>query len=558
MLTAELAVAYVDGVQGTGVGACIKHLVANEQETERMKISAEVSERVLRELQLAPFEAAVKRSRVAAVMSAYNKVNGTWCGEHRWLLTEVLRDEWGFDGIVISDWFGAHSAEGVTAGLDLEMPGKPRHLGKRLLAAVDEGRVAAADIDLAATRLLAVRDRLGVTDGPELKESSADDPDHRALAHEAAARSIVLLTNPSGLLPLDLASLGRVAVIGPNADDPQLQGGGSARVNPHRTVTFLEGLADRVGPATEIVHESGGIAYPGTAVVDSRWLDPGPDAPANRPFGLMLDFYLADAPDAVVHREVAVRPSTMWLLPPADVLGLDPWRCRGTATFRPPASGVWELGITSVGPAQLVLDGEVLVDSTDAEPGGSHYGMGGHEVTATVDLEAGTDHHVELRYEAAGGGMAGFAITARPPIPTDAFERAVAAAAAADVAIVVVGSTTDWETEGKDRSTMDLPGRQAELISAVAAANPRTVVVLNVGAPVTTHWSSEVGATLVAWLPGQEAGEALADVLFGQVDPSGRLPTSFPVRVTDNLADAGFPGVEGHLPYGEGLLLGYR
>lgn len=559
VLTAELAVAYIEGVQSTGVGACIKHFVANEQETERRSVSAEVDERTLRELQLVPFEAAVHRARVAAVMSAYNKVNGVACSEDRWLLTELLRDEWGFDGIVMSDWFGTYSRASIGAGLDLEMPGPPTYLGGRLAEAVTAGEVEPSAIDRAAERMLRVRAHLGVGPGPEPAERAESDPAHEILAREVAARSIVVLAN-DGLLPLAASALRRVAVIGPNAETPALQGGGSARVNPLHTVTPLQALVERLTDTIDVVHEPGCDAHDGTTVLDGRWLDPGAEAPGGRTEGLLLEFSVdADGAPKVIHREVAARPSALWFHAPADGVPVSGWRCTGTATFRSPRSGRWQFGLTSIGPAQLLLDGEVVVDSTDAPRGGSFYGMGGHEVVGEIDLDAGAEYALLLRYDAPQGSPASaVAVTAKAPLPADAFERAVASARSADVAIVVVGSTTESETEGTDRTSLELPGRQAELVEAVCAANPRTVVVLNAGAPVTTGWAANAGALVLAWLPGQEGGHAVADVLFGHAEPSGRLPVSFPVRIEDTAAYGSFPGADGKVPYTEGVLMGYR
>ncbi|MCU1454022.1 MAG: Beta-glucosidase, partial [Acidimicrobiales bacterium] len=404
------------------------------------------------------------------------------------------------------------------------------------------------------------RARLGVTSGDEPAESSAEDPAHRALAREAARRGIVLLANPSAVLPLDPDALRRVAVIGPNADTPALQGGGSARVNPHHTTTPLEGLVERLGAGVEVVHEPGCTAHDGTTVIDPRWLDPGPDAPDGRGQGLLVELALSDEPGAVVvHREVAARASTLWFHPPAPGLPISGWTLRGSATFRPPVGGTWRFGLTSVGPAKLLLDGRALVDTAGARPGGSFYGLGGHEVVAEVELPAGGAHRFEVIYTSSGEiPVAGIAVTAQAPVPEDALERAVEAARNADVAIVVVGSTTEWETEGADRTTLDLPGRQAELVRAVIAVNPATVVVLNAGAPVSTDWAAGADALLVCWLPGQEAGGALADVLFGDAPPTGRLPVTFPVRIEDTAAHENFPGADGQVHYREGSLIGYR
>jgi len=560
VLTAEMAVAYIEGVQRTGVGACIKHFVANEQETERMTVSVEVDERTLRELSLVPFEAAVRRAGVVAVMSAYNRLNGTYCSEHRWLLTELLRDEWGFDGFVVSDWFGTHSTEALAAGLDLEMPGPPSHLGERVLAAIESGQLSEGDVDRAAGRLLEAIERLGVTPGEAEPERSEDTPERRAVAREAAAEAIVVLTNPAGVLPLDTAALRRVAVIGPNADAPAMQGGGSAQVSSARNVTPLEALHERLGAGVEVVHEPGCSVLDGTTVLDPRWLEPGPGAPGGREHGLLMELVDGDDPTGpAVHAEVAIRPHAIWIGAPAEGLRSGRYAVRGTATFRPHRSGTWTFGLQSVGRSRLLLDGAVVVDNSEPTPGGSFFGMGSSEVTSEVQLDADRDHELEVQYVATPGvPVGGVSLKARAPLPADALERAVSAARDADVAVVVVGTTTEWETEGADRPYLDLPGGQPELIRAVTAVNPRTVVVLNCGAPVTVDWAGGAGAVVQQWFGGQEGGLGLVDVLVGDVEPSGRLPVTFPGRIEDTPAYGNFPGADGKVHYAEGPLIGYR
>ncbi|MBV8959617.1 MAG: glycoside hydrolase family 3 protein, partial [Actinobacteria bacterium] len=244
-LAAEMAVAYIEGVQSRGVGCCVKHFACNDQEHERMTISVDVDEQALREIYLPPFEAAVRRAGVWAVMSAYNKVRGRWCGENAELLTDILKREWGFDGAVISDWFGTHStADAANAGLDLEMPGPPHWLGPRLGEAVEKGDVDEKVVDDKAARLLRLMARTGVAAGEEQPERSDDTPEDRALVRRAAGAAMVLLRNDC-TLPL-AAALGTVAVIGPAADRFEMQGGGSAQVSPHPTMSPLDAIRDVV------------------------------------------------------------------------------------------------------------------------------------------------------------------------------------------------------------------------------------------------------------------------------------------------------------------------
>jgi beta-glucosidase len=401
MLTATLAVAYIRGVREQGVIATVKHLVGNETEFERYTSSSVIDERTLRELYLLPFEHAVRVAGVLAVMTSYNRVNGSHVPDQPRFLTGILRREWGFAGLVMTDWFGlSKTVEAARAGLDLEMPGPARSSGPRLAEAVRTGRVEESLLDAAVGRILGVFDRVGALDDPPPgAERPVDRPEDRALTRRAAAESMVLLSN-RGVLPLARDGLHRVAVLGPNADRPAITGGGSARVQPFYLISPLAALHERLGSAVDVVHE------PGTG------------------------------------------------------------------------------------------------------PGG--------------------------------------------------VERAVDLARGADAAIVVVGTDEEWESEGYDRETMDLPAGQDELVARVAEANPRSVVVVNSGSPVGMPWADGAGAVLQAWFAGQEYAGGLVDVLLGEADPGGRLPTTLPLRIEHAPAFGNFPGESSEVRYGEGLLIGYR
>ena len=537
VLTAELAVAYVSGLQSERVAACIKHFVGNDTEFERMTISSEVDERTLRELYLVPFEAAVHRADVRVVMSGYNRLNGTFCSEHHWLLTELLRDEWGFDGLVVSDWFGTHSAaESLLAGLDVEMPGPPRARGEHLRAALERGDVTVDDLDRSVARVLALADWTGAAD-TGTTEVTADDPETRSVIRRATARGAVLLKNDGGVLPL-AAAVRRVALIGPYARYGRPQGGGSARVHPDHGRGPLEALQAR---GLDVTFEPGGSI--------AKYL---PTVHGDFTLGL------SDATGATA--EVAAN-RLVWFWDKAPAEGIDPatFTARVSGTFVPDATGTWELGLRAVGPASVQIDGVTVVELTEALRGGAFFGMGSPEIRGTVELEEGRRYELSADYPAADGQLVrGLVVGARPVPDDDASSRAAAMAADADVAIVIVGTDDDWETEGEDRTSMTLPGQQDELVEAVAAANPNTVVVLNSGSPVTMPWLDAVPAVLQLWFPGQEIGDGLADVLTGDVEPGGRLPTTFPRRIEDTPAFAHHPGIDGRAVYAEGLFIGHR
>ena len=554
-LTAELAVAYVSGVQSRGVGCAIKHFVANDQEHERMSISAEVDERVLREIYLAPFEAAVRRAGVWAVMAAYNRVDGTHCSQHAGLLTDILRGDWGFDGLVVSDWFGTHDVAAIAAGLDVEMPGPPRHLGSGVAYAVRDGSVPEAAVDRAAAAVLQLLSR--ATDVDPASLPAGERPD--TLARLAAQEAIVLLHN-EWALPLDEGRLGSIAVLGSKASRPDFQGGGSAHVDPPYGITPLEGITARAaqhGADIRVTYEPGVPARPPEFLGPLDLRVPDGDSP-----GARLDYRAGDAVDGTpVHTEVVPRTRLFWVGPPAPGLpARGPIVVTATADFTPDRSGLWMFALSSVGGSRVLLDGELLVDNMVPERGSSFFGRGSTEVAGAAELVAGRAYRLEAQLFGElrdGTSVNGLGLTAEPPRDEEALERAVSAAADADVAVVVVGTAT-VDTEGADRAHMDLPDDQVALVRAVADMNPSTIVLLNTGSPVTMDWYDDVAAVAQVWYGGQEMGTAIAEVLFGDVDACGRLPTTFPERLEDTPAFPTYPGADGRASYSEGHLVGYR
>jgi beta-glucosidase len=549
LLTARLAVAYVEGVQGGGVGCCIKHFACNDQEHERMTISAEVSERALREIHLVAFEAAVREAGVWSVMTAYNKVNGVYCGEQPDLIAGILRGEWGFDGLVMSDWFGTHStAPAALAGLDLEMPGPSAWFGPTLAAAVREGLLDEAVVDGQVRRVLRLMGRVGLLDAAA-EEREDDDPGRRAVAREVAADGTVLLVN-DGLLPLP-ADTSRVAVIGPNASQLAM-GGGSSEVTPHRRRSVADALAERL-PDAVISYEVGCRIDRGLPGIDLRLIDGQ---------GFRVDYFDgADPPSGPpVATGTAYSARVMWIGPPQPDLAVGRCAVRINGTFTPDVSGRWRLGLESAGRAVLRINGAVVVDNTEPTRGVGFYGAGSEPVEAEHDLEEGRSYElaVEVWPRSASSPIMGARVGAARPEVGDEFERAVALAKAADVAVVVVGSNGQWESEGHDRPDLSLPGRQRELVEAVLDANPRTVVVVNAGSPVEMPWAERAGAVLMTWYPGEEGADALADILVGLSDPGGRLPITFPQDGPTGVSAAAYPGLDGKVVYDEGVFVGYR
>lgn len=557
-LTSVMAVAYVEGVQDiVGIGACAKHFVANDVEYARMTVSSEIDERTLREVYLAPFEAVVDAG-VWSLMASYPKLNGQHCTEHRWLLTDLLRDEWGFDGLVMSDWGATHHpTRPIEAGMDLEMPGPPRALGQPLLDAVEAGTLSMATLDARARRVvdLAVRSkRVGVMD--EAPEKSVDVLEDRALARRVASGGIVLLRNEpvdgSVLLPLRPIDVGTLAVIGPNGDPGVIQGGGSAQLSAHHLVSPLAGLSDVFD---RVVTAPGCRAERYLPLVPpSAWGTAG-----DRP--VALEVYAGDALDG----EPAFMRSTSgigaFLMSGVDGLP-DPthFSNRWTGTLQIDEAGTHRFSVFACGPSRVFIDGSIVVDNWDGRTrGDGFFQMASSEVVGAVDLATGS---VEVVVEWTSDPemmIAGLRLGWLTPTDDDQLMAdAVAAASAADAVIVVVGLDADWETESHDRPIFGLPGRQDELMRKVLAANPRTVVVLNAGGPVDLPWFDEVPAVAVAWYGGQEFGGAIADVLTGATDARGRLPVTFPKRLQDAPTALDVPGDGGKLHYREGLFVGHR
>ncbi len=552
-LTGEIAAAFIEGVQSRGVACSVKHFACNDQETDRMEIDAVVDERTRREIYYPPFEAAVRKAGVWAVMAAYNRLDGLHCSQHPGLLTDLLRGEWGFDGVVVSDWFGAHAVDALAAGLDLEMPGPPQWLGEHLPAAITAGDVSAEAVQQAAQRVLTLIQRTAPsrTDGGP-RDTEADV----ALARTAATEAIVLLAN-DGVLPLDAGSQSSIALIGWRADQPEIQGGGSAQVSPPYVSTPLEGITERAGKGA-VTFESGRVT-PRAAPLTGRLL-----APTNGDNGdgrVALEYFPAGAMSGTPLRsETQLESSAVWLGEPAPgVPGA--FSARMTAAFAPDVSGSWTLSISGIGLVRLFIDGEPLGDTANAEGGEGLLGLFTKAVECPVEVVAGTTYEVVAEFDPdpAGGDIpiAGMTVAASPPARSDAVEAAVQAASDADVAVVVVGQE-ERVTEGQDSASMDLPDEQVALIRQVAAENNRTVVVVNAAVPITMDWADDAAAIVQMSYLGQEAGAALAAVLFGDADASGRLTTTHPVRLEDSPAFDNFPGGDGSVSYEEGVFVGYR
>jgi beta-glucosidase len=572
LLSGRIGAAYVAGVQAGGVAATAKHYVANDSETDRFTVDVRVDERALRELYLAPFERLVRDGGAWLVMAAYNGVNGATMTESP-LLADPLKREWGFDGVVVSDWSATRSTEAsARAALDLVMPGPDGPWGGELVAAVRDGRVPEAAVDDKVRRLLRLAARVGALEGaapaapapdpPAATEGSGEPqggaPVDRAqvsgLLRAAAAAGSVLVRNQAGTLPLAADGLRRVAVLGPNAAVARTQGGGSVRVTPDYAVSPLDGLRTALAPlGVEVAHALG--ARMGTGV-EPLTAEQASDPDTGEP-GLRLR--LLDDRGEVLRSERRVSGRLRWSW---DGLPRRAAAVEVAARLRATADGAHGLGVAGVGHFRLVADGAVLVDE-DLLPESDD--VGAASLTpgrrgGRLPLRAGEEVDVTVRYRpdpAAPAARMTLGMEA-PALPDgEELDHAAAVAGDADAAVVVVGTTDEIESEGFDRASLALPGHQDELVRRVAAANPRTVVVVNCGGPVELPWRDQVPAILLCWFGGHELGNALADLLLGRVEPGGRLPTTWGARERDVPVLDARP-VAGRLSYGEGIHVGYR
>lgn len=572
LLTGAIGAGYVRGVQEGGIGTTVKHFVANDAETDRFTVDNKVSDRALRELYLRPFEMINESAHPWGVMTAYNSVNGPTMTEHRHLVQDVLRGEWGFDGINVSDWMAARNTERALAGgLDIAMPGPRTIYGAALAAAVREGRADERDVDAAVRRVLLLAARVGLLDGVEPAVPADRRPtpeDGKAVAREIARRSFVLVRNtvvraaveqdgtvqdgaatPYGEPVLPLRRDTRVALLGAAARDARVLGGGSATVFPEHVVSPLEGLREALPGLTYAVGADpndelvvAGDSFTLRAVCrDAEGRELGGEP---LPSGQVQ--WLGDLPEGVDHDELHT----------VEITG----------SFTPRESGTHHFGTRGVGAFRLEVAGRELFDGSQGLDSGDPFEalFGTPVERGTAELSAGEPVSVSLTYtvvksEAIPLPAVLCALTHLGPRrdPDELIAEAASAASAAKAAVVVVATTERVESEGFDRTSLALPGRQDELVRAVAAANPRTVVIVNAGAPVQMPWRDDVAAVLLGWFPGEQAGAALADVLLGDHEPGGRLPTTWPAALEDAPVRQVVPQ-NGELPYTEDVFIGYR
>ncbi|NJC68633.1 glycosyl hydrolase [Planosporangium thailandense] len=552
-LNGQTAAAEVSGIQRQHVIATPKHFVANNQETGRQgvpvlggpTVDELISQRALQEIYYPGFAASVHQGGAGAVMCAYNRINGVYACENPQTLG-TLKAGWGFDGFVMSDWaFATHdTVAAANAGMDQEMP-LGTHFGNALKEAVLSGAVPMSRLDDMVRRILTAMFRIGVFDHPVSGNEAAmvSSPAHRLLARRIAEQGSVLLRNEHGALPLDAGRLRSLAVIGADAGDAtQIGEGGSGTVVPSGLVTPLAGITARAGSGVRVSYAPGTLGAGPLPVLPASRLTP---AAGSGP-GLLGTYYatpdLSGAP-------VATRVDRTLDTTAPPVAGLPTvWSARWTGTFTPPATGDYRFSLAAAGAYRLCVDGRQLADNKYAD-------FPATAAPAPVHLTAGRPVPILVDYSPAQSVVGTrLHLGWQPPAPA-LRQRAVDAARGADAAVVFAG---DAIGEGTDRTDLALPGDSDQLIHDVAAANPRTVVVLNTGAPVLMPWLHEVAGAIEAWYPGQESGNAIAALLFGDVNPSGRLPMTWPASARQGPVSS-YDDLHRRVePYDEGILVGYR
>lgn len=565
VLSGQLAAATISGIQSTGVAATLKHFVCNDQEDQRIAVDSIVTERALREIYLMPFQIAEKASRPWAYMTAYNKVNGTHVSECARLLGDVLRKEWGFDGLVMSDWFGLYSTtEAVKAGLDLEMPGPSYIRGALLNKALGCGKLIEFDLDNCVRRVLGLVKRVLPLGIPEnAPEHTIDTKETAALLRELSANGLVLLKNDNSVLPFSKDK--SIAVIGPNANFASYCGGGSAALRPYYARSPLDGVRSQVPDAKYALGAPGWKDLP-LATRLTKTSDGRP--------GLTMKVYLepSDKPERKAIDEIYVQDSKCIL---ADYKHPDLltslFYASFTGTFTPEETTDWEFGVSVAGTAKVYVDEQLVIDNATKQYQGSNFfGAGTREERATIALEAGKTYNIRVEFGSfptmtirrpgatdMGAGGISIGLERKVDAATE-MQRAVEVAKSVDQVLLCVGLNSDWEAEGYDRPHMDLPKAVDELVHAITAANPNTALIVQSGTPVTMPWVASAPAIVQAWYGGNETGNAIADVVFGSTNPSGKLPLSFPIRNEDNPAYLNFKAERNRTLYGEGVYIGYR
>ena len=565
-----IGAAYVKGLQSENVGASVKHFIANNQETNRQSVSAEISERALREIYLPAYKYIIKKEQPFTIMAAYNQINGTHATENEYIMNSILRKEYGFTGVLLSDWGGVKSTiPSLNASLDLEMPGPGNYYEKPLRKALKRGTLSIDIIDQAALRM--IRLILKTTNQREnLNNNQYQLSDvmetNKAIARKVAEESIVLLKNDNKLLPINKETVRSIAIIGPNANRAINQGGGSARVTAAYSITPLQGIMTlAIENDIEVDYHKGVENHPTVPLMEAASLRLNSSSDET---GLQGTYYRSyDFTGAPFRTELDKELRIFGIIDEA-VFGSVLW----TGDFIAEKSGEYKFSANpGLGKAKIFIDGKKVKLNEKGQP--AFGGLLPAPKIGNILLSSGR-HSIRVEYSAKPNIFLSFILKIVMPgisdllkkfrfleigcrLPEPEISQAIDLARNSDLSIIVVGSSDNYESEGEDRPTMKLTGKQDELIESILNVNRNTIVIINTGSPVEMPWVNKCPAILQVWLPGQEGGSAMANVVFGNVNPSGKLPVTFPNKLEDNPSYRYYPG-DKKVFYDEGIYVGYR
>ena len=559
-LTSRMTVEFVKGVQSKNIIACTKVIAVNNQEWNRFDVDVKVSERALQEIYLPAMKAAVQEADTWTIMAAYNSINGDYGCENKHLLNDILKEEWGFTGVVVTDWGGAHSTiKMANSGLDLEMP-FALYYGDKLLKAIKDKQIEEKVLDDKVRRLLRVMCKARLFEKSDGDYGKSDTPVRRKLALEAAQKSIVLLKNDKNFLPLNFEKVKTIAVIGPNGDVAQMSGGGSGFLQGNYGISPFDGLLAKTKGKSTVCFERGAlfertelpIAGPenyfmadGTHGISGEYFNnrdlEGKPVLTRTEKSIDFDWGYGNGHDD---------PGEMGS-PDSAIVHKDHWSARWTGKFKSPGDGWYDIGVAADNGVRLFLDGKKVIDYwIDSRP--SKFKI--------VPMKMIAGHLYDLKVEYYENmGSASCRLGLAPIDKSDKLEQAVKLAKQSDVVVLCLGLNKEFEGESTDREDLALPMKQSELLSEVVKANPKTIVVLNNATPILmSEWIEKVPVVIEAFYPGQEGGNALANILFGDVNPSGKLPITLMKRREDCSDYGTYPGSKSIADYKEGIFVGYR
>lgn len=560
-LTGMMASSFIKGVQSEDVGACIKAMAANNQQTNQSNLNVVVSERALQEIYYPGFRIAMKEAKPWAVMTSYNKLNGDYTGEKKELISDLIKDQWKYEGLVVSDWRGVHTTKSINARLDIEMPGPGKFMTqKNVLQAIKDKSLTETELNDRVVRILRalIKTKMLDQDYKRIRTERNFD-NHKKVALKAAEESLVLLKNDGALLPLKRTNIHTLAVIGPNAKEARLGGGGSASVTTCYSVSPLAGLKNLCGDSIRINFEEGCQFIGNYPLVKSENLSS--EENGKMVSGLKGEYFKGTKPEGnPVCTRIDDKIDFSWgWASPCESVSKNDYSVRWSGKIIPPSTGKYKLGLTCTGGGcRLYIDNKLVIDGW-SKPANQvteeEFTKSGKYAELSMQKNKALDIRVEFYKKT---NINSIRLEWEVPEKENPITKAVELARKSDAAIVFAGLSNLFEGGAHDKSDLILPGDQDKLIREVAKANPNTVVVLINGTPVAMPWINDVKAVIEAYYPGQEGGNAIANVLFGKVNPSGKLPETFPIRLEDNPSFGNFPGEGDTVKYAEGIYVGYR